>query len=180
MSESSACTQCTNISGLSDVSTPGYCKNHLPDNVMTHENFVDIMARLNHSEQESFGVNRKFALLQRQLSGDPSKLNMKKPLNCQADLLEYDPKLEIDRENFTVGKLLGKGNFGCVWEGTATGLFKPDSRTKVAIKSPRNTLDFEHVNVLLCEMKILCSMDRMHLNLVNLLGSCTTKICRVW
>ena len=56
-------------------------------------------------------------ILARQLSGDPSKLNPDIALNEQAKIMVYNPKLEIDRANFTWGKMLGSGNFGCVYEG---------------------------------------------------------------
>ena len=59
------------------------------------------------------------AILERQLSGDPSKINPEMCLNQQVSCLSYDPKREIDRSNFTIGKLLGSGNYGSVWDGVA-------------------------------------------------------------
>ena len=56
-------------------------------------------------------------ILARQLSGDPTKLNPNITLNEQAKIMVYNPKLEIDRSNFSYGKMLGSGNFGCVYEG---------------------------------------------------------------
>jgi hypothetical protein len=64
-------------------------------------------------------------LLQRQLSGDPSKINPNLNLNQQANNLAYNTKLEIDRCNFKVGKLLGSGHFGSVYMGEASGILHP-------------------------------------------------------
>ena len=38
-------------------------------------------------------------------------------LNSQAIAIKYDPKLEIDRNNFEHLHQLGTGNFGCVYKG---------------------------------------------------------------
>ena len=47
----------------------------------------------------------------------PGDRNSALPLNDQANLLPYDFTYEIDRDKFKVGKLLGKGHFGGVYEG---------------------------------------------------------------
>ena len=67
--------------------------------------------------QDEDKVQFRKTILARQLSGDPSKLNPNITLNEQAKIMVYNPKLEIDRSNFTSGKMLGSGNFGCVYEG---------------------------------------------------------------
>ena len=64
-------------------------------------------------------LEKRRAILERQLSGDPSKINPEMCLNQQVSCLSYDPKREIDRSNFTIGKLLGSGNYGSVWDGVA-------------------------------------------------------------
>lgn len=74
-----------------------------------------------------------------------------------------------------MGQLLGSGNFGSVYEGEAVGLLHPDSRTKVAIKTVHDAFDREQLNALLCEIKILANLD-LDMNLVNLLGSCTSQL----
>ena len=51
------------------------------------------------------------AILSRQLSGNPSRINPDLDLNTQVNCLAYNPKLEIDRANFEVGHLLGSGHF---------------------------------------------------------------------
>jgi serine/threonine protein kinase len=126
-------------------------------------------------------IDRRKMLLQRQLSGDPSKINPELTINQQVNILSYDPKRELDRCNFTVGKLLGSGNYGSVWEGMARGLLYPGSSNKVAIKTVNNELDHLQFISLMSEMKILGHLD-LHPNLVNLLGSCTAEMddCRLW
>ena len=72
-------------------------------------------ANLDMKEEDK--VQFRKTILARQLSGDPTKLNPNITLNEQAKIMVYNPKLEIDRSNFTYGKMLGSGNFGCVYEG---------------------------------------------------------------
>lgn len=103
-----------------------------------------------------------------------------------------------------MGSVLGTGHFGSVYEGEAIGLIYPQSKTRVAIKTVNNALDLSQLQVesqqsvrllmiiffllpcsclshafcfqaLLCEMKIMTNLD-LHMNLVNLLGSCTAEI----
>ena len=86
----------------------------------------------------------------------------------------YNPKREVDRSNFTLGSIIGSGHFGKVFKGVATGLFYPNSKTFVAIKTTNNGAKQDQVMSLVCEAKILSNLD-FHLNLVNLLGSCTSN-----
>ena len=51
------------------------------------------------------------------------------------------------------------------------GLFYADSRTQVAIKTVNDPLDGPQRTALVCEMKILSNLE-LHLNLVNMMGSC--------
>lgn len=48
-------------------------------------------------------------------------------------------------------------------------------RTRVAIKTVNDVLDLAQFTALMCEMKIMTNLD-LHLNLVNLLGSCTSQL----
>ena len=108
-------------------------------------------------------------------NGDIEQLDPNRPLNEQLHAIPYSPKLELDRSLFTVfPKLLGKGNFGKVYKGEANGLFYPDSKTPVAIKTVNNTSSKSEVNCLLCEAKILSNIS-LHFNLVNMLGACSTS-----
>ena len=193
------CSACSSLSNTSSMltTTTGYCKMHSPAMLdgIEEQNEGDIS---NDVEKVEF---RK-TLLARQLSGDPTKVNPAIPLNEQAKVMVYNPKLEIDRSNFTVGQLLGSGNFGCVYKGNifhlqkcmsnkllhvteqitgshnlisgeAMGLLHPSSNMKVAIKTVNDPLDGPQRTALLCEMKILSNLD-LHLNLVNMMGSCTS------
>ena len=86
----------------------------------------------------------------------------------------YNAKREIDPSNFTLESIIGSGHFGKVFRGVATGLFYPNSKTCVAIKTTNNGSKQDQVMSLVCEAKILSNLD-LHLNLVNLLGSCTSN-----
>ena len=59
--------------------------------------------------------------------------------------------------------------------GEASGLIYPNSKTKVAVKTTNNPLDSSQQEALLSEIKILSNLD-LHLNLVNMMGSCTSDI----
>ena len=62
-----------------------------------------------------------------------------------------------------------------VWNivGEASGLLHPSSKTKVAVKTVNDPFDGAQRTALLCEMKILSNLE-LHLNLVNMMGSCTS------
>ena len=107
-------------------------------------------------------------------NGDPTKINANLFMNEQAKHLSYNGKYEIDRSKFESGMMLGGGNFGCVCEGYADGLFHPGQRMKVAIKTVNNALDATQLHSLMCEIKVLDKLD-MQLNLVNMVGACTTQ-----
>ncbi len=80
-----------------------------------------------------------------------------------------------------MGKLLGSGHFGSVYLGEASGLLHAGSKTIVAVKTVNDSLEVTQLATLLCEMKILANLD-LHVNLVNLLGSCTAQMDegRLW
>ena len=82
---------------------------------------------------------------------------------------------ELERSSFTLDLLIGSGHFGKVFRGVATGLFDPASKTRVAIKTTNNPSKQDEVTSLACEAKILSNLD-FHLNLVNLLGLCTSNV----
>ena len=63
------------------------------------------------------------------------------------------------------------------YAGEATSLMYPNSKTPVAVKTVNDPLDGSQRTALLCEIKILSNLD-MHLNLVNMLGSCTTEFVK--
>ena len=129
--------------------------------------------KANDTSEEAVKARKK--IISRQLSGDPDKLNPTMTLNQQIKLLSYNDKHEISRTNFTIGQLLGYGNFGSVYEGNAAGLFHPGSETKVAIKTVNDAFDGLQITALISEIKILGHLD-LHLNLVNMMGSCKTQL----
>ena len=71
--------------------------------------------------------------------GDASKLNPNISLNDQVNFIPYIPNRQMDRKDFTIGDILGNGNFGMVYKGKAKGLFYPDSETNVAMKTIHDT-----------------------------------------
>ena len=62
-------------------------------------------------------VEFRKTILDRQLSGDPTKMNPDLTLNSQVKVMAYNPKFEIARKNFVVEQMLGGGHFGCVYSG---------------------------------------------------------------
>ena len=89
--------------------------------------------------------------------------------NEAADL-SYSGKHEIEENKFEIGKKIGGGSFGSVYKGTLTG-----KNTKVAIKQVNDSRDRTQVFALMCEIKVLDKLDK-HLNLVNMVGACTSQI----
>ena len=61
--------------------------------------------------------------------------------------------------------------------GHAIGLVYPNSKADVAIKTVNDPLDSKQRTALFCEMKILSNLE-IHINLVNMLGSCTTEFVK--
>ena len=57
--------------------------------------------------------------------------------------------------------------------GEVMGLTDANSKTKVAVKTAKYDFDSSQRLTLLCEIKILSSLD-LHLNLVNMVASCTS------
>ncbi len=98
------------------------------------EDELDLSQRNSKAPWEYMDKAKWNNLLRRQLSGDPSKINPELSLNQQVSALAYNPRLEIDRSNFTVGAMLGSGHFGSVYVGEATGVFHAGSKTTVKKK----------------------------------------------
>ena len=107
--------------------------------------------------------------------GDASRLNPTICLNEQIEFIQYIPNREMHRKDFTVGDILGNGNFGVVYKGKAKGLFYPDSETNVAMKTIHDTSNKNDIDSFLAEIKILSNLD-LHCNLVNMIGSYTSEV----
>ncbi|KAM9348691.1 platelet-derived growth factor receptor beta-like [Symphorus nematophorus] len=97
--------------------------------------------------------------------------------------LPYNSAWEVPRDNIVLGQVLGSGAFGRVVEATVSGLLHSHSTTKVAIKMVKPSSGA--VQSLMSELKVLVHLGP-HLNVVNLLGACTsggpvyliTEFCR--
>jgi len=108
------------------------------------------------------------------LNGDSSKVNPNLPMSQQTRILHYDRKFERTKDSFVIGHIIGEGQYGTVFLGTANNIYGPDE-TKVAVKQVKDTLDENQINTIIDELKILSNL-KMHLNLVNLLGACTSQL----
>ncbi|KAM9781831.1 platelet-derived growth factor receptor beta-like isoform 1-T1 [Syngnathus typhle] len=89
-----------------------------------------------------------------------------------AGQLPYHPSWEIPRDNIELGQVLGSGAFGRVVEAQVLGLLRDQTTTtRVAVKmvKPNSAAS----GSLLSELKVLCHLGP-HLNIVNLLGACTS------
>ena len=108
------------------------------------------------------------------LDGNVAMINSNIVLNEQAEHLSYSGKCEIDRSKFEIGRKLGGGSFGSVHDGMAEDPTQPGQMNKVAVKSVKNPLDPAQIYALICEIKVLDKLE-YHLNLVNMVGACTTE-----
>jgi hypothetical protein len=115
------------------------------------------------------------------MNENQARINSNMILNDQAELLPYSGKLEIERSNFEMGKKLGGGSFGSVFEGLIDDPKQPGQKMKVAIKTVNNPRDESQVYALMCEIKVLEKLEK-HPNLVNMIGACTTghNTGRLW
>ncbi|XP_063057400.1 platelet-derived growth factor receptor alpha isoform X2 [Engraulis encrasicolus] len=86
--------------------------------------------------------------------------------------LPYDSRWEFPRDGLVLGRVLGSGAFGKVVEGTAYGLSRSQPVMKVAVKMLKPTARSSEKQALMSELKIMTHLGP-HLNIVNLLGSCT-------
>ena len=144
----------------------------------------DLVSDINGDTEEYHTLNRMTSIERREVifeklactlyNGDTSKLNNHMSLNEQLTFIPYNPNREMDRKYFTIGDLLGSGNFGIVHKGEARGLFYPESRTTVAIKSIRDPYNKSDVDSFVAEMKILSNLD-LHCNLVNMIASHSSR-----
>ena len=95
--------------------------------------------------------------------------------DTRANLLGNDTKREIPRSLITVQELLGSGNFGTVSKGELIGVYGSGSKTTVAIKSTNGRAEGAELRDFLQEIKIM-SNTKPHMNLVSMIGSCSSDI----
>ena len=114
--------------------------------------------------------------LLRHLSGDPDIFDPKIDVKGQEKVVPYNSKREIDRGNFTIDEMIGAGNFGAVYKGVLKGLYKANDKIPIAIKTVTSfdtNLELMAIEAFIGEIKIMSIVDP-HLNLVNMIGSCTS------
>ncbi|XP_047004974.1 vascular endothelial growth factor receptor 3 isoform X4 [Schistocerca americana] len=109
--------------------------------------------------------------------GAISNMNPDLPVDEQAELLPYDKKWEFPREKLRLGKQLGSGAFGVVMKAEAFGILEEEPVTTVAVKMVKRNTDYTYIKALASELKIMVHLGK-HLNVVNLLGACTTNITK--
>ena len=93
----------------------------------------------------------------------------------QVKILPFDRNRDIPRDAFETTKILGSGNFGTVYEGTIKRNYLPGSKNQVAIKTIITKEDSSECQDFQNEIKIM-SYVNPHLNLVNMIASCTSEL----
>jgi len=129
-------------------------------------------AELDTSTEE----DKKWMMNSNILDGDSSKVNHNLPLTEQTRILHYDRRYERSKDSFVIGHIIGEGQFGTVFVGTAKNIYGPTD-TKVAVKQVKDMRDENQINTIIDELKILSNLE-MHLNLVNLLAACTSELVK--
>ena len=110
-------------------------------------------------------------------AGDPSAINPELGVDDQAELLPYNSEYEFPRDKLKLGKQLGQGAFGRVLKAQAFGIFDYERSTTVAVKMVKPHADITYIKALMAELKIMIHLGK-HLNIVNLLGACTSSLNR--
>ena len=147
---------------------------------------IDRKYRMKLEMENEEGLVYEHALLNQNftssLEGDLTKINPTKSLNEQVHIIPYNSRYEIDFSCFTTHKIIGSGNFGTVYEGEANIPLLSSGKTKVAIKTVSQQSNQDQFSALISEIKILSNLNP-HINLVNMLGCCTSKLAtdgKVW
>jgi serine/threonine protein kinase len=127
-------------------------------------NFIDIV------------VNPQNHSIRCQIDGDVNNLDLNSDLKRQVSRIPYNRKREIKRSALQIDDEIGSGNFGKVYKGQLTGLSEDvSSKSTVAIKSVHETGNSNDILDLLSEIKIM-SHIKPHLNLVSMIGSCSSNL----
>ncbi|XP_066985787.1 vascular endothelial growth factor receptor kdr-like isoform X2 [Macrobrachium rosenbergii] len=109
--------------------------------------------------------------------GRPNELNPDCTADEQAELLPYDHKWEVSKDQIQLGQQLGTGAFGRVVKATVSNLEPGVSKTVVALKMCKMQGDATQIMSLTQELKIMIHIGK-HLNIVNLMGSCTANVSK--
>jgi len=110
-----------------------------------------------------------FASRRSEYTSTPTKNKDFKAVLCS---ISYKKKREINRNSFTVGKEIGKGNFGSVYIGKIN--WHDGAGTKVAIKSIPTSMNEKELRDALIEVKVMGEVNP-RLNLVSMIGACTSE-----
>ena len=81
---------------------------------------------------------------------------------------------EIERSEFTIGELLGKGNFGIVYKGELHEPSGYGKKKEIAIKIANASINDDSVKMLSYEIKIMAKIE-YHINLVNMIATCIAE-----
>ena len=84
----------------------------------------------------------------------------------------------IKNSSTRAGHRLGAGQFGMVVKGEAKGICRSEPNNTVAVKKAK-VRDQLGLKALQSELKLTIYIGR-HLNVVNVLGSCTTAVAEGW
>jgi FMS-like tyrosine kinase 1 len=106
--------------------------------------------------------------------GGLENINPELRLEDQVDLLPYDKKWEIPRENIKLGKELGSGAFGVVLKAEVVGL-SDNKAFPAAVKMVNKFAGYNAIKALASELKIMVHIGK-HINIVNVLGACTKDL----
>lgn len=77
------------------------------------------------------------------MNGNLNIINPDMTLDEQSNMLPYDQKYEFPRAKLEIGKQVGNGAFGIVFEAIAHGIVPGEDRTTVAVKTIRKMADNE-------------------------------------
>ena len=119
--------------------------------------------------------SQRISSLEVELMGNPDMINPNKNIKDQLKVLPYNTKREIPRAAFEPTDLLGSGNFGTVYKGVLKGLYGPESKTEIAIKTTNSSVGDTAIKDFLDEIKIM-GYVKPHINLVSMIGSCTSDL----
>ncbi|XP_066964608.1 vascular endothelial growth factor receptor 1-like [Macrobrachium rosenbergii] len=106
------------------------------------------------------------------INGAPDRFNPELGLSQQAHLLPCESKFQIARNRIEFGKLIGKGEFGHVFQAKVDGLLPEEGQTTVAVKTAKSRSNDVFKKELIAEVKIMMHIGR-HANILNLLGVCS-------
>ena len=96
-------------------------------------------------------------------------------INIQTEKIQYNTARQINKTDFEIGKEIGKGNFGKVYKGEVAGLFQDKAKTDVAIKCSSGLTSKREIDDFMAEIKVMYHVNP-HLNLVSMLGACTSEL----